>query len=106
MRAWLVELQNAGRLKTVDRAEVDRVSQKLKASRGPASLTSDDEHVVALAMVSGARLLFTNDMRLSRDFKNPQIVSVPRGRVYTTRLSQGLNGTHRSLLRSNNLCRQ
>jgi len=104
MRQWLVQLQSAGRLRTVDRAEVDRVAQELKASRGPASLTSDDEHVVALAMVSGARLLFTNDMRLSRDFKNPRIVSSPRGRVYTTRLSQELNGTHRGLLRRNDLC--
>lgn len=106
MRAWLVELQNAGRLKTVDRAEVDRVSQKLKASRGPAPLVSDVEHVVALAMVSGARLLFTNDMRLSQDFRNPQIVSSPRGRVYTTRRSQELNETHRSLLRRTDLCRR
>lgn len=106
MRQWLIQLQNAGRLTTVDRAEVDRVAQELKTSRGLASLTSDDEHVVALALVSGARLLFTNDMRLSRDFKNPQIVSSPRGRVYTTRLAQELNGAHRSLLRNNNLCRR
>lgn len=106
MRQWLVQLQSAGRLRTVDRMDVDRVTQELEKSRGLASLTSDDEHVVALAMVSGARLLFTNDVRLSRDFKNPQIVSSPRGRVYTTRRSQELNDTHRSLLRRNDLCRQ
>lgn len=106
MRQWLVQLQNAGHLTTVDREEVDRVAQELKASRGPVSLTSDDEHVVALAMVSGARLLFTNDMRLSQDFKNPQIVPSPRGRVYTTRRSQELNESHRRLLRRTDLCRR
>lgn len=106
MRRWLIQLQNAGRLTTMDREEVDRVTKELKSSRGPTPLTSDDEHVVALAVVSGARLLFTNDTRLSQDFKNPQIVPSPRGRVYTTRLSQKLNGTHRSLLRRTELCRR
>ena len=106
MRQWLIQLQNAGRLTTVDREEVDRVEQELRASRGLASLTSDDEHVVALAMVSGARLLFTNDTLLSQDFKNPHIVPSPRGRVYTTRLSQEIKGTHRSLLRRKDLCQR
>ena len=65
---------------------------------------SDDEHVLALARVSGARLLFTNDRDLQQDFKNRQIVDgVPR-RVYTTLRTKSVTHTHRKLLRRENLC--
>ncbi len=106
MRRWLTQLQQAGRLTTVDCDEVDRVARGLKASPKTTVLASDDEHIVALATVSGARLLFTNDASLSDDFTNPKIVSSPRGKVYTTRLSGNLKKTHRDLLRRTDLCRR
>ncbi len=62
---------------------------------------SDDSHVLALALVSGARLLFSNDQLLQKDFKNPKIINSGkgRGRVYSTALSKDVSSTHRSLLR-------
>ena len=45
---------------------------------------SNDQHVIALAIVSGARLLYSNDRRLQRDFKDRRLIDPP-GKVYSTR---------------------
>ena len=42
--------------------------------------TSDDEHVIALAIVSGARLLCSEDQQLHADFKS--LLSGPKGSIY------------------------
>ena len=65
---------------------------------------SDDEHVIALARVNGARLLFTNDGDLQDDFKNPGIINNPRGVIYTTLRGADVTRTHRNLLRRTDLC--
>lgn len=65
---------------------------------------SNDAHVLALARVSGARLLFTNDQDLQEDFGNRAIIQEPRGRVYTTQVHQEISSTHRSLLNRTDLC--
>ncbi len=75
---------------------------------------SNDTHVLALARVSGARLLFTNDENLKLDFGNPAIMGTP-GYVYTTNRGRrvrsyarqqitSVTGTHRDLLRRTDLC--
>ncbi len=43
---------------------------------------SDDAHIVALARVSGARILCSSDKALRKDFRNPDLVKAPRGSVY------------------------
>ena len=65
---------------------------------------SNDEHILALARVSGARLLFTNDADLQTDFKDRNLVNNPRGVIYTTRQQQDVTRTHRDLLRRTDLC--
>jgi hypothetical protein len=45
---------------------------------------SNDPHVIALARVSGARVLCSNDVALHRDFTNQELVADPRGHVYQT----------------------
>ena len=66
---------------------------------------SNDEHVLALALVSGARLLYTNDAALIADFKDREIVVNPRGKVYTTAVHNRVTATHRRLLGDRALCR-
>ena len=66
---------------------------------------SNDQHVLALALVSGARLLYTNDAALIADFKNRQIVANPRGKVYTTAENSEVTNAHRRLLGDRTLCR-
>ena len=65
---------------------------------------SNDEHILALAQVSGARLLFTNDRALQDDFRNPRIVPGTRGRIYTTVQHIDVRRTHRNLLNRTDLC--
>lgn len=65
---------------------------------------SDDAHILALARVSGARLLYSNDRDLQRDFRNSRIINAPRGRVYTTARGSGITQSHRDLLRRTDLC--
>ena len=65
---------------------------------------SNDAHVLALALVSGARLLFSNDRRLQDDFKDSRIVNHPRGKVYTTSMRSSVTRVHRSLLARTDLC--
>ena len=67
--------------------------------------TSNDEHVIALALVSGARLLYTNDQALIDDFGNREIVAGPRGKVYTTKRNRQVTPAHRRLLAARDLCR-
>ena len=66
---------------------------------------SNDPHVLALALVSGARLLYTNDAALIDDFGNPEIVAKPRGKVYTTARNADVTNAHRRLLAARDLCR-
>ena len=54
---------------------------------------SNDAHVIALARVSGARLLCSGDQSLHADFDNRELINNPRGKVYQ-------NAGHRNLLRS------
>ena len=82
----------------------DAVDNETEAIRGEQVCRSDDEHVLALARVSGARLLFTNDADLQTDFKNRDIINNPRGVIYTTRRRQDVTSTHRNLLRRSDLC--
>jgi predicted nucleic acid-binding protein len=67
----LVELNRAGRL---------RIFRHIP----PTTLgVSNDRHILALAMASGARTLCTSDRALMADFRNSAIINRPRGKVYT-----------------------
>ena len=90
-----------GRIVDIDDSVVDAETAVLEARR---ICRSNDAHVLALARVSGARLLYTNDQSLQDDFGDPRIVANPRGRVYTTRLRSDVRPTHRELLERADLC--
>ena len=69
-RVFAERLQ-AGRARRISDESVDSETDTV---RSDGVCSSNDEHVLALARVSGARLLFTNDGDLQDDFRNPQIV--------------------------------
>ena len=108
MRRWLAQLQLAGRLTKVDRERVSRRTTELTRTTEPSTTQceSNDEHIIALAQVSGARLLFTNDQALTRDFKEKRLIDAPRGKVYSTLRSSEVTSSHRDLLRRTDLCRR
>ena len=76
--AILTELSRAGRLKKMDNATVERETKRVASL----ALVSDDPHVIALAIISGARLIYTEDKDLKTDLKNGAIIR-PRCKVLT-----------------------
>ena len=59
----------------------------------------------ALAKISGARLLYSNDKDLHQDFKDKNLIDNPRGRVYSTLESKNFSVSHSRLLKKRDLCR-
>lgn len=93
-KLWLSEAISAGRARRIRDAVVDAETESIRAGQ---SCQSNDHHIIALARVSGARVLFTNDQTLERDFKNRALVPEPRGKIYKA-------PDHRRLLDQQDLC--
>jgi hypothetical protein len=89
-KRWLVERLRSGHAVRYDDAVVDAEESKVAAAR---TCRSDDPHVIALAKISGAKLLFSQDQALHDDFKR-----VCGGAVYQ-------DETHAHLLRRRPPCR-
>ena len=51
---------------------------------------SNDVHIIALANVSGARLLYTEDRDLMNDFRDKKIIDHPRGKIYSSARNRNL----------------
>jgi len=79
VRRMLTRLDQAGRLRTADATALTREEKRLRSS---GVCRSNDCHVLALAIVSGARTLATLDDDLAADFKDQDIINRPRGKVY------------------------
>lgn len=75
---WLSRALKFGFAVRVDDSAVDRTEEEIKNS---GSCESDDEHVVALAKITGSKLVFTNDRDLQNDCKS---LLVPPAKIYTT----------------------
>ena len=101
-REWFQQNELSGQLLQVSAEEVDQQERRIKRT---GLCASDDEHVLALALVSGARLIYTNDAALIADFKNRGIVANPRGKVYSTVENNEVTSAHRRLLADRTLCR-
>ena len=100
-KAWLAQAVLAGRARQMDDQKVNAEAELLQ-SQG--NCQSNDWHVLGLARVSGARLLFTNDQNLQQDFTNREILGGVRGRIFTTVQRKDVRPAHRSLLNRTDLC--
>ena len=108
LRRWLQELRLSGRL--TQHPENDKVvdetaSQLRSLPRGSGTCRSNDHHIVALAIVSGARLLYTNDRALTGDFKDKRLIDNPRGKVYSTTGTTSYDQGKKRLLNNRELCK-
>jgi len=72
-------LRQAGRVFNASRH--DPAAFEAALARYSSECRSNDAHVLAVAHVSGARTLATNDQLLTDDFKDPNLLPSPRGRV-------------------------
>lgn len=99
-RRWWAANTTAGRVLNANDVEVFQVTKELKNTK---SCVSNDAHIIALAQVSGARLLYTNDGNLKKDFQNLGLIDNPEGKIYTTQKRKDYSDTHKRLLRDDNL---
>lgn len=100
-RDWARQAILSGKVKLENHQIVEARTAKLKSEK---ACKSNDYHIIALAQISGARLLYTNDVNLTADFKNKKIIDKPRGRVYTTNKYKHYTASQRELLERNDLC--
>lgn len=75
----LAEYVRAGRAMQYRDGPIDEEAARIEREE---RTRSNDQHILALARVSGARILCTDDKKLMSDFKNRELVPDPRGRVY------------------------
>ena len=87
VKRMIRQLDQAGRAKAIPDAAVDARTEAVASQ-----CVSDDPHIIALALESGARLLCSRDQALHTDFTNPQLINTPRGHVYQ-------NAAHEHLIR-------
>ena len=84
LMATMVTLSQAGKLHTLDDAKVEALTETLKPN-----CQSNDPHVIAVAALSGCRLIFSRDQNLHKDAKNKQILS-PAASIYKSKDHQHL----------------
>ena len=101
-REWYARNVQSGLILQIRRDRIAPIQRRLEQE---GQCTSNDTHVLALAIASGARLLYTNDTNLMDDFRNRNIVPGPPGKIYTTRDRNDFRRSHKKLLRMKNLCR-
>lgn len=97
-------LQSAGKptqVRLVDDAKVN-AEQKRVDARG--ICRSGDAHIIALARISGARLLWTRDDYLQEDFQNKKLIDRPRGKLFPNRESANSQKVRNQLLANRELC--
>ena len=100
-REWAQQAILSGKMRRISDTPVDKKTAKLQAKR---MCRSNDPHVIALAQISGARLLYTNDRRLQDDFRNEMLIDDPQGQIYETLKSKEFTATHKGLLSREDLC--
>lgn len=84
MRTTMVALSQAGKLHSLDDDKVRTLADKIKNN-----CHSDDPHVIAAAVASGCRLIFSRDQNLHKDAKNKDILS-PTAAIYQNKTHQHL----------------
>lgn len=86
-RKYLAALYRAGRARLIPDSQVRTEEERLLRGR---LCRSNDPHIIALALISGARTLCSGDRDLQSDFTNRHLICHPRGRVYKS----AANHTH------------
>lgn len=98
---WVAEAQQAGKMRVENAV---KIADRAETLRKAGACRSNDHHVIALAQVSGARLLYSNDQNLHRDFRNKRLIDNPRGSVYSTLESKDFTRNRQRQLQRRDLC--
>jgi hypothetical protein len=87
LRSHIIELWRKGIARIIPSGPINEEEKRIADS-----CRSDDPHIIALARVSGARILCSLDKTLHKDFRNPKLIDDYRGHIYQ-------NAEHEHLLR-------
>ena len=98
---WAETAVSDGRITNFGKSEVEKETHILSENWAG---KSNDQHVIALARVSKARILYANDQLLCEDFKDPALITQPRGKIYPTGESQNARKHRRRLLNQTGPC--
>lgn len=93
IRQIIKQLDQSGISKIIPKSEIEHEKQLVEDS---GHCISNDTHIIALARVGGARVLCSDDAKLQADFKNPSLISAPRGKIYK-------NARHKKIVEENNV---
>lgn len=100
-KVWANEAVNSGKMRVLNDADVNARTELIDRE----GIISDDPHVLAVAQISGARLLYSNDKDLHSDFKNRKLIDHPSGSVYSTSRTSNFTKSHRLLLGRKGICK-
>ncbi len=95
-REWARVALNTGKMKNINEGKVRTKMAQIRKG----SIRSNDPHILALALASGARLLYSNDTDLRADFQNKKLID-PVGSLYSTLTRKK---DRRKLLEKKGLC--
>ena len=96
---WASVAVSAGWIIDIDDSKVSAEARTLS------NLKSNDAHVIALARISPARLLYSNGAALNEDFQNRELVNGPRGSLYITQWSNTARRRIRKIFRKHTCTR-
>ena len=100
-RQWAEFAVRSPHLRVIPTADLDAELRELEER---SDIRSDDAHILSLARVSGARLLYTRDQRLRADFENPAIIADPAGQLYNVGEKDEMTDGHRDRLEAARPC--
>ncbi len=98
-KKWARNAQATGKIRRVNREQVNARENHLREEK---TCKSNDPHIIALAQVSGARLLYSNDKNLRHDFKDTKLLN--GGKIYSTLQDKRFSDAHKRLLARRDLC--
>ena len=96
-KMWLDEARRSPHMLVKDISD-DKVNNRASYLEKNHFCKSDDEHIIALAQISGARLLYSDDKNLRKDFKKEDLINNPQGKIYS-------KPNHIHLLSQKDLCK-
>lgn len=101
---WAEEAERTRKLVKISRSKIDTEANAISKRRG---LRSDDAHILAIARVGEARLLYSNDKSLLEDFVDSRFIRRPKGDTMTSDRGGELADEDREKLeRATERCRQ
>ena len=95
---WLALALTRGALHEYDDFEVDQREESVIIG---GLCKSDDQHIISLAQISGARLLYSDDGELKLDFVDRSLVNRPAGKLYPI---DGTRQQQETLLNGGRIC--